>query len=39
MMLGPVLNLVNGPTVGEALKDPNNRINKLAVEIKNFEIN
>ncbi|MBI1916416.1 MAG: DUF1553 domain-containing protein [Planctomycetes bacterium] len=34
MMLGPVLNLVNGPTVGEALKDPGNRINKLTAEIK-----
>jgi hypothetical protein len=30
MMLGPVLNLVNGPVVGEAIKDPNNRIAKLA---------
>ena len=29
MMLGPVLNLVNGPVIGEALKDPNNFINKL----------
>jgi len=29
MMLGPVLNMVNGPIVGEALKDPNNRISKL----------
>ena len=33
-MLGPVLNLVNGPIVGEAIKDPGNRINKLATEIK-----
>lgn len=29
MMLGPILNLVNGPVVGDALKDPNNRIAKL----------
>src|SRR5207248_9025630 len=29
MMLGPVLNMVNGPVVGEAVKDPNNRIAKL----------
>jgi hypothetical protein len=29
MMLGPVLALVNGPVVGDALKDPNNRIAKL----------
>jgi hypothetical protein len=27
--MGPVLNMVNGPTVGDALKDPNNRITKL----------
>ena len=26
VQLGPVLNLVNGPVVGEAIKDPNNRI-------------
>jgi hypothetical protein len=30
MMLGPILNLVNGPIVGEALRDPNNRLNKMA---------
>jgi hypothetical protein len=29
MMLGPVLNLVNGPVLGEALKDPNNRLAKI----------
>jgi hypothetical protein len=29
MMLGPVLNLVNGPIVGEAVRDPANRIAKL----------
>ena len=34
MMLGPVLNLVNGPIVAEALKDPNNRINKLVAAEK-----
>jgi Protein of unknown function (DUF1549)/Protein of unknown function (DUF1553) len=34
MMLGPVLNLVNGPIVGDALRDPNNRLNKLGVTIK-----
>src|SRR5207244_3445623 len=34
MMLGPVLNLVNGPIVGDALKDPANRINTLAREVK-----
>jgi Protein of unknown function (DUF1553)/Protein of unknown function (DUF1549)/Bacterial Ig-like domain (group 2) len=30
MALGPVLNLVNGPIVGDALKDPTNRIAKMA---------
>lgn len=34
MMLGPVLNLVNGPVVGEALKDPSNRIARLVAEHK-----
>lgn len=29
MMLGPVLTLVNGPVVGDALRDPNNRIARL----------
>ncbi len=29
MMLGPVLNLVNGPITGEAIRDPANRITKL----------
>jgi hypothetical protein len=29
MMLGPVLNLVNGPVIAEALRDPNNRIARL----------
>ncbi|HEX3150749.1 MAG TPA: DUF1549 domain-containing protein [Gemmataceae bacterium] len=34
MMLGPILNLVNGPVVGDALKDTNNRFAKLGVTIK-----
>ncbi|MGE3805285.1 MAG: DUF1549 domain-containing protein [Gemmataceae bacterium] len=34
LMLGPVLNLVNGPVINDALKDPNNRINKLVAEEK-----
>jgi hypothetical protein len=34
MMLGPVLNMVNGPTVGEAIKDPNNRLSKLVAAEK-----
>lgn len=29
MLLGPVLNLVNGPVVGDAVKDPSNRIARL----------
>jgi hypothetical protein len=29
MLLGPVLALINGPVVGEALKDPENRLNKI----------
>ena len=29
MMLGPVLNMVNGPVVGDAVKDPTNRIAKI----------
>jgi hypothetical protein len=29
MMLGPVLNLVNGPVVADAIKDPGNRIARL----------
>jgi hypothetical protein len=35
MMLGPVLNMVNGPIVGDALKDPNNRLYKLTATEKN----
>jgi hypothetical protein len=34
MMLGPVLNLVNGPIVGDALRDPNNRLAKMGTTIK-----
>src|SRR5262249_3051544 len=34
VMLGPVLNLINGPTVGDAVKDPNNRIAQLAAKEK-----
>jgi hypothetical protein len=29
MMLGPVLNLVNGPVLADAIKDPDNRIARL----------
>jgi hypothetical protein len=32
--LGPVLAMVNGPIVGEAVKDPNNRLNKLVLSEK-----
>jgi hypothetical protein len=35
MMLGPVLNLVNGPVVGDALKDPDNRLYRLTATEKN----
>lgn len=34
LMLGPVLNLINGPIVADAIKDPNNRLNKLAASVK-----
>jgi hypothetical protein len=34
MMLGPVLNMVNGPIVGEALKDSNNRLYKVTATEK-----
>jgi hypothetical protein len=34
MMLGPVLNLVNGPIVADAIKDPNNRITRLVATEK-----
>jgi hypothetical protein len=35
LMLGPVLNLVNGPVVADAIKDPSNRIARLAATEKN----
>jgi hypothetical protein len=34
MMLGPVLNLVNGPIVADAIEDPENRITKLVATEK-----
>ncbi|MCX7664718.1 MAG: DUF1549 and DUF1553 domain-containing protein [Gemmataceae bacterium] len=34
LQLGPILNLVNGPIVGEALRDPNNLIAKYAATYK-----
>jgi hypothetical protein len=34
MMLGPVLNLVNGPILADAIKDPGNRIAKLVATEK-----
>ncbi len=34
LMLGPVLNLVNGPVVAEAVKDPGNRIARLVRSVK-----
>jgi hypothetical protein len=34
ILLGPVLNLVNGPVIADALKDPNNRIAKLVAKEK-----
>jgi hypothetical protein len=34
VMLGPVLNLINGPTIGDAVKDPNNRIAQLIAKEK-----
>jgi hypothetical protein len=35
MLLGPILNFVNGPVLGDALKDPANRIHKLCAQEKN----
>lgn len=35
MNLGPILAMVNGPIVAEAIRDPNNRINKLVLKEKN----
>jgi hypothetical protein len=34
LQLGPVLSLINGPIVADAIKDPNNRIAKLAASAK-----
>ncbi|MFN6053876.1 MAG: DUF1553 domain-containing protein, partial [Planctomycetia bacterium] len=34
MMLGPVLSLVNGPVIGDAVRDPNNRLIKLLTSEK-----
>jgi hypothetical protein len=34
MMLGPVLNMVNGPVVAEAIRDPNNRLARWVREIR-----
>ncbi len=34
LMFGPVLNLVNGPVVGNAINDPNNRIARLVAAEK-----
>ncbi|HEV2949964.1 MAG TPA: DUF1553 domain-containing protein, partial [Gemmataceae bacterium] len=34
MMLGPVLNLVNGPIIADAVKDPDNRLSKLVATEK-----
>jgi len=35
LMLGPVLNLINGPVVADAIKDPGNRISRLVATEKN----
>ncbi len=35
VMLAPVLNLINGPTVANAISNPNNRIAKLVASEKN----
>ncbi|MEX0866869.1 MAG: DUF1549 and DUF1553 domain-containing protein [Pirellulales bacterium] len=32
MLLGPVMNLINGPTIANAITDPNNRVTKLVAE-------
>jgi hypothetical protein len=37
MMLGPVLAMVNGPIVADAIKDPNNALNKFVEAEKNDE--
>src|SRR6476619_1044762 len=32
MVLGPILKLINGPTVADALTDPNSELNKLVAK-------
>ncbi|VTR95688.1 Vegetatible incompatibility protein OS=uncultured planctomycete GN=HGMM_F33C03C19 PE=4 SV=1: Big_2: PSCyt2: PSD1 [Gemmata massiliana] len=32
--IGPIMAMVNGPVVGDAIKDPNNRLNKLVLAEK-----
>ncbi len=32
--LGPILAMVNGPVIGEALRDPNNRLNQFVLQEK-----
>ncbi len=34
VMLGPILNLINGPVTNDAIKDPNNRLAKLVADLK-----
>src|SRR5262249_42732672 len=34
LMLGPVLNLINGPVIADAVKDPDNRIAQLVAKEK-----
>ena len=34
MMLGPIMKLINGPTVADALQDPENALNKMVNEIE-----
>jgi hypothetical protein len=34
VMLGPVLNIINGPTIGDAVKDPSNAIANLVAKEK-----
>src|SRR5207244_8129539 len=33
ILLGPVLSLLTGPVMSEALRDPTNRINKIAASV------
>ena len=37
LMLGPVMALINGPTIAEAIADPNNAITKLATTMASDE--